>query len=104
YWLFRIDFMHARMVAGNRYESVRPLKRKPSDYVRENMYITSSGMAWEPPIRYAQGVLGFDRVLYAMDYPWQFVPAEVTAMDQLAISDEEKRMFYQTNAERVFRL
>jgi 2,3-dihydroxybenzoate decarboxylase len=104
YWLFRVDFMHARMVAGNRYETVKKLQRKPSDYVKDNMYVTSSGMAWEPPIRYAQSVLGLERVLYAMDYPWQFVPDEVIAMDQLAISDEEKRMFYQTNAEKVFQL
>ena len=104
YWFFRVDFMHARMVAGKRYKSVQKLERQPSDYVKENMYVTSSGMAWEPPIRYAQGVLGFDRVLYAMDYPWQFVPAEVTAMDRLAIGENEKKMFYQTNAERVFNL
>ena len=104
YWLFRVDFMHARMVAGNRYESVQKLERKPSDYVKENMYVTSSGMAWEPPVRYSQDVLGFERVLYAMDYPWQFVPAEVTAMDRLSISSEELRMFYQTNAEKVFKL
>lgn len=104
YWLFRIDFMHSRMVAGNRYESVKKLQRKPSDYIRQNLYVTSSGMAWEPPIRYAQSVLGMDRVLYAMDYPWQFIASEVTDMDHLAISDEEKKMFYQTNAEKVFRL
>ncbi len=104
YWLFRIDFMHSRMVAGHRYDSVKKLERKPSDYIRQNMYVTSSGMAWEPPIRYAQSVLGVDRVLYAMDYPWQFVASEVTDMDRMAINDEEKKMFYQTNAEKVFRL
>jgi 2,3-dihydroxybenzoate decarboxylase len=104
YWLFRVDFMHARMVAGNRYESVKKLQRKPSDYVKENMYVTTSGMAWEPPIRYAQQVLGMDRVMYAMDYPWQFVPAEVKATDDLPITAEEKKMLYQTNAERIFRL
>lgn len=104
YWLFRIDFMHARMVAANRYASVTKLQRKPSDYIKENLYVTSSGMAWEPPIRYAQSVLGVDRVLYAMDYPWQFVAAEVTAMDQLALGDAEKKMFFQTNAEKVFNL
>ena len=50
YWLFRIDFMHNRMVAANRYASVQKLQRKPSEYVRENLYVTTSGMAWEPPI------------------------------------------------------
>jgi 2,3-dihydroxybenzoate decarboxylase len=104
YWLFRIDFMHNRMVAANRYASVRKLERKPSDYVRENIYITTSGMAWEPPILYAQSVLGMDRVLYAMDYPYQFVPEEVGVTDNLPISDADKTKLYQSNAEKVFNL
>jgi 2,3-dihydroxybenzoate decarboxylase len=104
YWLFRIDFMHNRMVSANRYASVQKLQRKPSDYVRENLYVTTSGMAWEPPILYAQSVLGMDRVLYAMDYPYQFVPEEVAVTDNLPISDDDKKRLYQTNAEAVFKL
>lgn len=104
YWLSRIDFMHNRMVAANRYESVKKLQRKPSEYIKENLCVTTSGMAWEPPILYAQSVLGVDRVLYAMDYPYQFVPEEVLVTDKLPISDAEKKKLYQTNAERVFAL
>jgi 5-carboxyvanillate decarboxylase len=104
YWLFRIDFMHARMVAANRYASVRKLQRKPSEYVKENLYVTTSGMAWEPPILYAQSVLGVDRVMYAMDYPYQFVPEEVMVTDNLPISAADKQKLYQSNAERVFAL
>ncbi len=104
YWLFRIDFMHNRMVTANRYASVRKLQRKPSDYVKENIYVTTSGMAWEPPILYAQSVLGVDRVLYAMDYPYQFVPEEVAVTDNLPISDIDKKKLYETNAVTVFNL
>jgi 2,3-dihydroxybenzoate decarboxylase len=104
YWLFRIDFMHRAMVAAKRYPSVKKLKRKPSDYFKENIYVTTSGMAWEPPILYAQSVLGVDRVLYAMDYPYQFVPEEVRVTDELPISEADKRKLYQTNAESVFSL
>ena len=104
YWLFRIDFMHAAMVKANRYASVQKLQKKPSDYIKENMYVTTSGMAWEPPILYAQSVLGVDRVLYAMDYPYQFVPEEVKVTDNLPISDADKKKLYQTNAEQVFGL
>jgi 2,3-dihydroxybenzoate decarboxylase len=104
YWLFRIDFMHARMVAANRYASVKKLEKKPSDYLRENFYVTTSGMPWAPPILYAQSVLGIDRVLYAMDYPYQFVPEEVKVTDDLPIPDSDKCKLYQTNAELVFGL
>ena len=104
YWLFRIDFMHRAMVASNRYTSVKKLERKPSDYLKENVYVTTSGMAWGPPILYAQSVLGVDRVLYAMDYPYQFVSAEVQVTDDLPISGADKKKLYQENAERVFSL
>jgi 2,3-dihydroxybenzoate decarboxylase len=104
YWFFRLDFMHRRMVTGGRYPNVKPLQRKVSEYLRQNVWITTSGMAWEPPILYAQQVMGADRVLYAMDYPYQFVPEEVRVTDNLPIPDDEKRMLYQTNAEQVFGL
>lgn len=104
YWLFRIDFMHERLTANNRYANVPKLQRRPSDYLKENFYVTTSGMAWQPPILYAQSVLGIDRVLYAMDYPYQFVPEEVKVTDDLPISDADKKKLYQTNAEKVFAL
>jgi 5-carboxyvanillate decarboxylase len=104
YWLFRIDFFHRANVASSRYPNVKKLEKKPSEYIRENVWVTTSGMAWEPPILYCQKVLGVDRVLYAMDYPYQFVPAEVKVTDDLPISASDKKKLYQTNAERVFGL
>jgi len=104
FWLFRIDFMHGRMIHTQRYAGVKPLQRQPSDYIRENFHVTTSGMAWEPAILHAQCVLGADRVLYAMDYPYQFVPEEVKVTDGLPGSDADKKKLYQLNAERVFGL
>ena len=104
FWLFRIDFMHRAMVKAERYASVKKLNRQPSEYLRDNFHVTTSGMAWEPAILYAQCVLGADRVLYAMDYPYQFVPEEVQVTDGLPISGEDKQKLYQLNAERVFSL
>jgi 5-carboxyvanillate decarboxylase len=104
FWLFRLDFMHRSMVNANRYPGVRPLKKKPSDYVRENVWVTTSGMQWAPAILFTQQVLGVDRVLYAMDYPYQFVPEEVKVTDELPIGEEDRRKLYHLNAERVFKL
>jgi 5-carboxyvanillate decarboxylase len=104
FWLYRLDYMHNATVAANRYESMKKTKRKISDYLRENFYITTSGMAWQPAIMFTQSVLGVDRVLYAMDYPYQFVPEEVKVHDTLPISDADKKKLFQTNAERVFHL
>ncbi len=70
--------------------------------MRENIFVTTSGMAWEPVIMFARSVLGADRVLYAMDYPYQFVPSEVTVTDELPVTHDELKAFYQTNAESAF--
>jgi 2,3-dihydroxybenzoate decarboxylase len=37
FWLFRIDFMHRRSVASNRYPSMPRLERAPSEYLRRNV-------------------------------------------------------------------
>jgi 2,3-dihydroxybenzoate decarboxylase len=104
YWLFRIDFMHGASVRANRYASQPKLQRRASEYLRDNFYYTTSGMAWTPPILYVQQVMGVDRLMYAMDYPYQFVPEEVNVTDALPIDYESLKAFYQTNAERVFKL
>ena len=102
FWLYRIDHMHGAAVKSGRHPRIKPLQKKPSDYMRENIYITSSGMPWAPAIKFTQDVLGMDRVMYAMDYPYQFIPAEVTMSDNVEISDTDKLKFFQTNAEKVF--
>jgi 5-carboxyvanillate decarboxylase len=104
FWLFRLDFMHRAMVNANRYPGVRPLKKRPSDYLRENVWVTTSGMQWAPAILFTQQVLGVDRVLYAMDYPYQFVPEEVKVTDELPIGEEDRSKLYHLNAQRVFKL
>ncbi|HVJ10445.1 MAG TPA: amidohydrolase family protein [Burkholderiales bacterium] len=104
FWLFRLDFMHRGMVTAKRYPGVAGLKKKPSDYLKENVWITTSGMQWAPAILFCQQVLGVDRVLYAMDYPYQFVPEEVKVTDELPVSDADRKKLYQTNAETVFKL
>lgn len=104
YWLFRIDFMHSRMVAAGRHPRVGKLAEKPSDYLKESFYYTTSGMAWEPVILFAQSLFGMDRVLYAMDYPYQYVPEEVKVTDELPISETDKEKLYRKNAEKVFSL
>ncbi|MBV9449830.1 MAG: amidohydrolase [Streptosporangiaceae bacterium] len=102
FWLYRLDYMHAATVRARRYATMKPIQRKPSEYLRENVWITSSGVAWAPAIMFCREVLGPDRVLYAMDYPYQYVPDEVTAHENLPLTVEEKADLFQRNAQRVF--
>jgi 5-carboxyvanillate decarboxylase len=103
FWLFRLDYMHRAAVNSKRYSCMQPLQRKVSDYMKENVCVTSSGMAWAPAIQFCQQVLGVDRVLYAMDYPYQFESTEVAEMDAVG-SPLDRRKFYELNARALFRL
>jgi 5-carboxyvanillate decarboxylase len=100
YWLYRIDYMQE----NNRKAFMPKLKLRPSEYMQRNLYITSSGVPWAPAILMAQAVLGVERVLYAMDYPYQFQIEEVTMSDDFPMSDADKKKFFQTNAEALFAL
>ncbi|RKE38621.1 2,3-dihydroxybenzoate decarboxylase [Paraburkholderia sp. BL23I1N1] len=104
FWAYRLDYMHRATVKSERYACMKPIQKKPSDYLRENFYITNSGVADEAAIKYTQGMMGADRVMYAMDYPYQHAIEEVGILDNMSSTPEDKKRFYQTNAEVAFGL
>jgi 2,3-dihydroxybenzoate decarboxylase len=104
FWAYRLDYMHAATVKSQRYMSVKPIQQRPSDYLRQNFYITNSGVAWEHAIKFTQQFMGVDRVPYAMDYPYQYAPDEVNMLDAMDMPLQDKAKFFQTNAETVFKL
>jgi predicted TIM-barrel fold metal-dependent hydrolase len=83
FWMYRLDFMHQAGVRAGRYASSGPLNKEfVSNYLKENFVITNSGVAWEPAIKFTQDVIGKDRVMYAMDYPYQCPAYEVDCARQ----------------------
>jgi len=104
FWVYRLDYMHQASVRSGRYAFMKPLKKTILEYLRSNVLITTSGMAWAPAILFTQQVVGEDRVMYAMDYPYQFHADEVRTHDILDIPLATKKKLMQTNAERWFRL
>jgi len=103
FWIRRMDFWHTASVPAKRKGTIK-LERTPLEVLQQNFWVTSSGMPWTDTILYTQKVMGVDRVLYAMDYPYQYVADEVRMQDNLPISFEDKRCYFQTNAERVFNI
>lgn len=105
--LYRFDWMQSNADGRQGLRGGQPavkLRHKVSHYFLNNIWITTSGVAWEPAIKFCQQVLGPDRVLYAMDYPYQASAEEVASYDHLDIPLEHKKMLMQGNAEHVFRL
>jgi 2,3-dihydroxybenzoate decarboxylase len=104
FWAYRLDYMHAATVKSKRYPSIQPTKKKPSDYLRENFHITNSGVAWGAALKFTQDFMGPDRVLYAMDYPYQYAPEEVGILEGLDMAPQVRQAFFQDNAERLFKI
>jgi len=106
--LYRFDWMQGnadgRPRAALGTDEIVRLEHPVSHYFRNNVWITTSGVGWEPAIRFCMDVLGPERVLYAMDYPYQQSSDEVAAYDRMNLPPEHKRMLMQENAEHVFRL
>ena len=48
------------------------LNKPPSEYIRENFAVTTSGMCSAEPLNCALAALGRDRVMFAADYPFEF--------------------------------
>ena len=104
FWLYRIDFLHAGHTRTGRYPGRPTLKHPPSHYFRNNIWLTTAGMAWAPAILFCRDVIGADRVLYAMDYPYQVEPDELVVHEELPIDPAQRRMLFETVARDVFRL
>ncbi len=102
FWLPRIDKKMALFQSIK--APARTLRKKPSEYFRENFYITTSGMNYEHPLALAHKVMGPDRILFAVDYPFEESEEPVAFMDAAPFSDEDKRKMYHKNAEKVFKL
>lgn len=107
--LYRFDWMQGN-ADGRARPGMFPLDQTPklehpvSHYFKRNIWITTSGVGWEPAIRFCQEVLGPDRVIYAMDYPYQQSSDELAAYDRMAMSDAHKKMLMEDNARHVFRI
>jgi predicted TIM-barrel fold metal-dependent hydrolase len=105
--LYRFDWMQSNADGRPGLRGGAPavtLRHKISHYFKNNIWITTSGQGWEPSVKFCMQVLGPERVIYAMDYPYQQSADEVAAYDAFDISPEHKKMLMQTNAEQVFRL
>ena len=82
----------------------RRIKRLPSEYFRDNIIVTTSGMNYRLPLMMTVEMLGEDNVLFAGDWPFEKVRDSVDAMDAMPLSETQKAKIYHLNAKRVFAL
>ena len=97
FWLHRLDTMSFG-------EFGNTIQKRPSQYIRDNTVITTSGMAWDPLLEFAHAVLGAHNILFAVDYPFGSYVRDARWMDAVALPEADKVLIYSGNAERVFAL
>ncbi len=80
------------------------LALKPSEYFLRNIWVTTSGLFSLPPVLCTVQVLGVDRVLFSVDYPFGGNAAGRALLDALPLAPADKAKIAGGNAERVLRL
>lgn len=76
----------------------------PSEYVRRNVYVTTSGVCDDPPLLCALAALGAEHVLFATDYPYEDIATATAFLAGAAISDADRARISHTNAERLLHI
>jgi 2,3-dihydroxybenzoate decarboxylase len=100
FYLDRIDNRYRVMNGGG----LGKLSRSPATVFRENFWITTSGANWSPAVRTCQEILGADRVLFAVDYPFEDEDDAVARAAAISMSRRDAASFFHLNAERVFKI
>ncbi|MTV81478.1 amidohydrolase family protein [Secundilactobacillus folii] len=82
-----------------------PLERKFSDYYRQNVFVTASGMFTKPQMQLAVTEMGADHVLWAEDFPFLRRKQQVTDFLEAAdLTDKQKDQIAFQNSQKLFGL
>lgn len=100
YWLPRLDFSWTEPHKSDN----QTIAKKPSEYIKSNFFITTSGMFFQPAFICAYLALGADKIMFAIDYPYEDTDKALQFMSGAPISDVDKAKIYHTNAESLFKL
>ncbi len=99
-----LPFAISRLEARVRHAKAVKLEKKPSDYLRTNFYATTSGNFHTPSLVATIEQMGADRVMFAVDYPFERLQDGSSWLDTAAISDADRLKISQTNAKRLLGL
>jgi predicted TIM-barrel fold metal-dependent hydrolase len=80
------------------------LQRRVADYFCENFYLTTSGYFTVPPLLCALQVVGADRILFSVDYPFSPNAEGRDFLDSLPVSPEDMKKIAHRNADRLLKL
>ncbi|HEY4968406.1 MAG TPA: amidohydrolase family protein [Steroidobacteraceae bacterium] len=106
FWLGRLDNRYANILRRGGLEplGMKRLARLPSEYFRSNFHVTTSGMNTHPPLEFVLRMLGAERVLFAVDYPFEQSAEATACIHSAPLSPDVMRKITHENAEQLFKL
>ncbi len=84
--------------------TAKHLKRSIADYFHDNIHVTSSGYFSQPPLLCALQVVGIDRLMYSVDYPFSSNITGKAFLDSMSLSPADRNKFTSGNAQRLLKL
>jgi 2,3-dihydroxybenzoate decarboxylase len=80
------------------------LKKPPSEYIRDHIFVTTSGMFSAEPLLCSIGALGARRVLFSVDSPYESSIEAAEFIETVALPDEQRMEVCYRNAEKLLGL
>jgi hypothetical protein len=86
------------------FSSAKHLKRSVADAFAQQISITTSGYFTRPPFDCARAVVGLERMMYSVDYPFSPTTNGRKFLDSLELNDADQAALTHGNAERILKL
>lgn len=80
------------------------LKKLPSQYIKENFYVTTSGVCSNGPLACAVQELGEERVMFSVDYPYESTEIAAKFIEQAPLNKKVLENICYKNAQKVLNL
>jgi len=86
------------------HHGIELTREKPSDYLRHNLWITTSGVCSPAPLLGAMLALGADHILFGTDYPFESIGTAARFLQTAPISEADREKISFRNAESLLGL
>jgi 5-carboxyvanillate decarboxylase len=101
---FMLDRIDARYPFEMGVTGRKGLPRKPSEYFRDHVTVTTSGMNFAAPMRAVISILGAEKIMFAADHPMENQREVVDEYNRIELSPQERAAISNGTARRVFKL
>lgn len=85
-------------------QSVTKLERTITETFKQNIYVTPSGIFDYPQLKFCVEVLGAERIIHSVDFPFISNEEALPFIENAPITEEEKELIAHKNAEKLFGL